>query len=167
MIRCFAKKIGFAIDEKEEIIFVYEPKPEYTQRMLSTETHEVIIISLLVLLFSIPIAFLLSLLPSRLSEKLLLSTANLQRQLDVIDENTLISETDLDGKITYISSKFLDFTGYSKDEMIGKTHAMLRDPDTHERLYVDMWQNITKGNAWTGVFKNFTKDKKRFTLKRP
>ena len=130
--------------------------------MVESGQNYIITLSLIVFFISIPIAFLLSMIPSRLNEKLSSSNEKLKMQLDIIDKNVLISETDLDGKITYMSSKYLDLIGYKKEEVLQKTHAMLKDPEVSDSVYKAMWTNILKGKAWNAIFRNFTKSQKAF-----
>ncbi|MCX6076211.1 MAG: diguanylate cyclase [Campylobacterales bacterium] len=160
--KIFSKKIDSIIKTKDGLILIFEPKVEFIDKMIASEKEYVITLTILVFLISVPIAFLLSIIPVKLNQQLSLSKQKLQMQLDIIDKNVLISETDLDGKITYISSKFLDLIGYSKNEMLGKTHSMLKDPELSDKVYKSMWQNILKGSFWNATFKNFTKDKKVF-----
>jgi len=80
------------------------------------------------------------------------------RYLKLIDQNVLISKTDLDGNIISVSEQLCILSKYEKEELIGKTHRVLRHPDMPKEIFVDIWQTITKGNIWRGEIKNRTKD---------
>lgn len=82
----------------------------------------------------------------------------LEQKLDIIDRYVITSSTDLDGIITEASEAFTKISGYSKEELIGKKHSILRHPDTKDTLYQDLWGAITHGYSWHGEIKNLAKD---------
>ena len=71
---------------------------------------------------------------------------------------TLVSTTDLNGIITYVNTAFIDASGYTGDELLGKPHNIIRHPDMPRLAFKDMWQSIKKGNTWSGLIKNRRKD---------
>lgn len=77
--------------------------------------------------------------------------------LQIIDENVLISITDARGVITDVSDAFCTFTKYSRDELIGKTHRLLKHEDTPDDFYSMMWKDIKDGK----IFKSEIKNKKK------
>ncbi|MFA5902390.1 MAG: PAS domain S-box protein, partial [Desulfobacula sp.] len=66
--------------------------------------------------------------------------------------------TDLDGKIEYVNSKFLDVTGYSQKEVLGKNPRVLKSGKTGKEVYQELWQSITHGKEWKGEFYNRKKN---------
>ena len=74
--------------------------------------------------------------------------------LRIVDENVLISITDKDGKIIDASGAFCDFVEYSKEELMGKTHKILRHSDTSDEFYINMWQHISSGKKFNTEIKN-------------
>jgi len=78
----------------------------------------------------------------------------------VINESSTVSRTDLKGKITYINEKFCSLNGYTKKEVLGKSHNILRSPDIPKAFYKELWRTIKAKNIWQGIIKNITKDKK-------
>lgn len=74
-----------------------------------------------------------------------------------IDESNILSRTSTNGKIIYVNDEFCDVTGYSQDEIIGKTHCLLKHPDTPKHVIKDLWETITAGKIWKGLIKNKTK----------
>lgn len=72
----------------------------------------------------------------------------------------LVSQTDMEGVITYANHSFIDISGYHEDELVGMPHCIMRHPDMPARVYRDMWQTITKGKEWRGFIKNLRKDGK-------
>jgi len=68
---------------------------------------------------------------------------NLAEQYKIaIDKSATVSKTDVDGKITYVNDKFLEISGYSLNELIGSTHAILRAPFVEDEVYQNMWETI-------------------------
>lgn len=76
------------------------------------------------------------------------------------DGKTLISETDTKGKIVYVNRKFTEMSGYSKEEVIGQTHNILRHPDMPREAFNQMWKTIQSAKIWEGYVKNLRKDGK-------
>jgi aerotaxis receptor len=78
----------------------------------------------------------------------------------LVPENELIiSRTDLKGIITYANDSFAQISGYTADELIGKSHNIVRHPDMPKRAFKDMWNKLQNGKKWKGVVKNLRKDK--------
>jgi aerotaxis receptor len=76
-----------------------------------------------------------------------------------LDRKTMIvSETDASGKIIYANSDFCKIAGYSKEELIGNPHSMVRHEDMPSAAFEDLWKTIQSGNVWKGIVKNKTKD---------
>lgn len=70
----------------------------------------------------------------------------------------IVSETDLQGVITYANRKFCEISGYSKEELIGKKHSLIRHPDMPKEAFEKMWETIQSGQIWHGLVKNLRKD---------
>ena len=74
------------------------------------------------------------------------------------DGTAMITETDLDGIITYANRKFVEFNGYSRKELIGLPHSIIRHPDVPVGVFKAMWKIIQKKNVWRGYLKNLCRD---------
>ncbi|MBE0495730.1 MAG: GGDEF domain-containing protein [Campylobacterales bacterium] len=85
-------------------------------------------------------------------------TYTVQDQLRVIDKNVIISSTDTRGIITDVSQAFCDVSGYTKEELIGKDHLIVRHPDTPSSTYEALWSAILQGSVWEGELKNRSKN---------
>ncbi|MBQ4833051.1 PAS domain-containing protein [Pseudoalteromonas sp. MMG010] len=70
----------------------------------------------------------------------------------------LVSTTDLRGIITYANPAFCDIAGYSKAELVGKNHNIVRHPDMPKAAFKEMWDTLKQGHSWRGVVKNRCKD---------
>jgi PAS domain S-box-containing protein len=71
---------------------------------------------------------------------------------------SLISRTDLKGKITYANQAFFEMCGYSEEELLGSPHNIVRHPDMPEIAFDDLWKTLKVGESWTGMVKNRCKN---------
>jgi diguanylate cyclase (GGDEF)-like protein/PAS domain S-box-containing protein len=89
-----------------------------------------------------------------------LETANrkISEYLEIVDKHVITSSTDARGIITEVSQAFCNISGYSKEELIGRSHNIVRHPDMPHELYREMWTTIRSGRPWHGEIKNRKKD---------
>ncbi len=81
----------------------------------------------------------------------------LQDYIQIINENVIISITNKDGLIISASEAFCKISGYTKDELLGKTHSLVKHPETSNKFYEKMWQTLLLGNIWKGEIRNKNK----------
>ncbi len=81
-----------------------------------------------------------------------------QREYPFPPNRTLVSVTDLKGRITYCNPAFIEVSGYSREELLGQPHNILRHPDMPAEAFRDMWATIESGRPWSGVVKNRRKN---------
>ena len=79
-------------------------------------------------------------------------------QKSALDKHAIVSISDRKGIITYINDKFCEISGYSREELIGNNHSIVKSGDHTFEFYNDLWKTITSGNTWNGEFKNKRKD---------
>ncbi len=79
-------------------------------------------------------------------------------EIEVPSEGLIVSHTDLHGIITHANETFSAISGYSKDELIGKPHNILRHPDMPSSLFENLWNTIKDGKMWSGYVKNMAKN---------
>ncbi len=96
----------------------------------------------------------------------------MRQNLPVIDEEivlpsgvSLVSKTDLHGKIAYANDEFVHISGYSREELIGEPHNLVRHPDMPVQVFDHLWQTIKQGNPWKGIVKNRAKDGRFYWVK--
>ncbi len=70
------------------------------------------------------------------------------------DGSTLVTMTDLKGKITYANKDFAEITGAEVAELIGKPHSVIRNPSMPRSAFQDFWETIESGHPWNGIVKN-------------
>ncbi|MFA6972569.1 MAG: PAS domain-containing methyl-accepting chemotaxis protein [Gallionella sp.] len=71
---------------------------------------------------------------------------------------TVISYTNLKGQISHANETFIELSGFTKEELIGQPHNLVRHPDMPAEAYRDLWDTLKKGHPWSGVVKNRRKD---------
>lgn len=70
----------------------------------------------------------------------------------------LVSKTDLKGQITYVNDVFVDISGFSRQELIGQNHNIVRHPDMPPQAFADLWRTLKAGYPWKGLVKNRCKN---------
>jgi aerotaxis receptor len=74
------------------------------------------------------------------------------------DSAILISKTDLKGVITSANNDFINISGFSEEELVGKSHNIVRHPDMPVEAFADLWNTVQKGKLWNGTVKNRCKN---------
>ena len=85
--------------------------------------------------------------------------------ISLMDKNIITSSTDTDGNITYVSEAFCEISGYTKEELMGRNHRIIRHPDMPDSTYKTLWNTIGKNETWTGEIKNRTKQNSFYWVK--
>ena len=74
------------------------------------------------------------------------------------EERICISQSDLDGTITYVNESFCTTAGYTAEELLGSTYELIKHPKMPDSVFQKMWDTISNGTAWTGLVQNLRKD---------
>lgn len=82
----------------------------------------------------------------------------LKQYKEAIEKSNIISKTDLDGIITFVNDEFCTISKYSKDELIGKNHNILRHPDVPPEKFYLLWETIKNKDIYKDTVKNLAKD---------
>ncbi|MEE7624948.1 methyl-accepting chemotaxis protein [Methylobacter sp. Wu8] len=69
----------------------------------------------------------------------------------------LITRTDLKGVITYVNDEFINISGFTRDELIGASHNIVRHPDMPAAAFEDLWLTLKSLRPWQGLVKNRAK----------
>ncbi len=70
----------------------------------------------------------------------------------------LVSKTNLKGVITYCNKEFMEISGFSYDELMGKNHNLVRHPDMPSEAFQSLWDDLNKKIPWTAPIKNRAKN---------
>jgi aerotaxis receptor len=74
------------------------------------------------------------------------------------DGEVIISRTDIKGRVTYVNESFVQSSGFSREEAMGKAHNIVRHPDMPPVAFEDLWNTIKEGEPWSALVKNRRKD---------
>ena len=80
------------------------------------------------------------------------------REVELPDDGFIVSTTDLKGVITSVNRLFIEISGFSRDEVVGKSQNIIRHPDMPPEAFKDLWETIKAGRPWSGIVKNRCKN---------
>ena len=92
------------------------------------------------------------------AEELKHSLSELESQKQALDAHDIVSVADATGAITYMNDRFCEVSQYGRDELIGKTHRVLKSGEHDAAFYARMWRTISSGEVWKGEICNRRKD---------
>jgi len=122
----------------------------------------IIISGVTALLIGIVLLFVLNQFSSNI-EKVNIQLHEVNNQLKyqklALDNHAIVSTTDLDGNIIYVNDKFIEFSGYSSEELIGQNHRIIKSGVHNEMFFTSMFETISKGHVWNGKVCSRNKDK--------
>lgn len=81
-----------------------------------------------------------------------------ENEYSLRDGTLIVSTTDLKGRIASVNTEFVQVSGFSEAELIGKAHNIVRHPDMPEEAFADFWRTLEGGRPWTGLVKNRRKN---------
>jgi PAS domain S-box-containing protein len=94
-----------------------------------------------------------------ISNQLRRSNAELHKLHSAVEQNPAsVIITDAKGRIEYVNRKFTELTGYRLEEVQGKTPSFLKTPETPAEVHRELWNTISQGRIWSGLFCNKRKD---------
>ena len=88
-----------------------------------------------------------------------------QRETPFPYGKVIISHTNDKGQITHVNNTFVDISGFSADELIGKSHNVVRHPDVPPEAFRDLWATVKQGRPWMGIVKNRCKNGDHYWVK--
>ena len=90
----------------------------------------------------------------------------LKQYEEITNKSSIISKTSPSGVITFVNDNFCEISGYTKEELVGRNHNIVRHPDNPKEMFEKLWHTIKdKKESWSGIIKNLTKDGKSYFVK--
>jgi len=148
---------GDLFKNTENLKIIFTPKSDALEKIHEKNIFTALIIAVTVILVSVPLSWLISIVPSSLQSKLAEAYERISKDAAIIDNYVMISTTDREGRITDVSSCFTDITGYTASEIIGKRHSVLRHPGTSPATYKELWKTVLNGQMWEGDLQDLDK----------
>lgn len=99
---------------------------------------------------------------TRIVEQLSRKNDELSHYIEIINQVAIVSKTNLEGYITYVNDFFCEISGYSKEELLGARHSIIRHPDMSNKIFEEQWNDLKSGETWKGSIKNQTKSGETF-----
>ena len=98
-------------------------------------------------------------------KELLINLSLLNEYKRAVDESAIVTKTNKSGIITYVNDEFCKISGFSRDEVLGRSHNIVRDPQNPKELFETLWKTILDKRVWKGVLRNRTKKQKAYYVK--
>lgn len=144
----------------EGIRLLMVPKENFKNYITNSHISAAGITIIFALLITLPLSWLISIVPSRIQSKLFTAYENLKRLNNTLDENVAILETDSNGTIKKASSKFYEMMGYDTNDIINKDISIIYHPNMDSDLNEHILTAVKDGSKWKGSVQNSTKDDK-------
>ncbi|MBF0358984.1 MAG: response regulator [Magnetococcales bacterium] len=95
---------------------------------------------------------------NQMSENVGKIVEELNFQKFAMDEHAIVSTTDVKGNILYVNDKFVSISGYSREELLGRNHKIVKSDEHPPEFFKDLWDTISDGKPWHGEVKNLKKN---------
>jgi len=133
---------------------LYQAYYQERQRTAGIYRLFMLLAAMLTLAYSVHVYFRLKVQRQQLEQAL----AEINNQQHALNEHAIVSVTDVRGNIIYANDKFINISGYSAEELMGKNHRMINSGEHDQQFFSEMWSTIANGKVWHGQVKNRAKD---------
>ena len=146
------------LGDKRGVLEIITPIDSELKEMTISRNKVVFTVIFIMVLLIVYYSFILLRRENELNDKNERLNDDFNDLFEDFDKYVIASKTDLKGTITYVSNRFCEISGYTKEELIGKNHNILRDEDMPKSLFKDMWKTISSKQSWEGEIKNKNKN---------
>lgn len=143
------------LNNNQGLKIVYIPNTSYINKILSDSNFKLLVV---VIPFMVILGLVLAIYPTKIREELIILLEKNSKNLKLINQNVAISLTDEKGKILEVNDAFCELTSYSKEELIGNYHTILKSGNIDENRYIELWETINSGKIWIGELENIKKN---------
>ncbi|MCW8901168.1 MAG: response regulator [Gammaproteobacteria bacterium] len=98
----------------------------------------------------------------RITDDLKMAVREGEFQLITSNQHDIVSTADVSGRIISVNEKFCEISGYSREELLGKNHRLLKSKRHPDSFYEEMWNTISNGEVWHGTICNLNKDQEEY-----
>lgn len=88
-----------------------------------------------------------------------------QREVFMKDGSAIVSSTDDEGIIQFVNEDFVEISGFTREELIGQPHSIIRHSDMPAEAFEDLWRDLKAGKPWSGYVKNRVKNGDHYWVK--
>lgn len=138
------------LKNKDGAKLIIQPNTDILKKLKQNNIKNAIIIILTVFVVSLPLAFLIAYIPSRLQVKLQNTLDKLNRSSVIIDMHVIFSSIDFNGKIIHASSAFEKITGFNKGDHISKKHIFIDKKNNEETYFENIINTLELKQTWQG-----------------
>lgn len=143
------------IDKVADVAKIYLSEIYEESRNKCSRLKQQMLLQFLVLL---AIFLMIAWLGKKLKDDILRNITLLHQYKEAVDRSSIVSKTDIGGRITYANDKFCEISGYSREELVGKPHNIVRHPEVSKAVFKEMWDDLLSKKPWSGLVKNRKKN---------
>ncbi|MFA7084269.1 MAG: ATP-binding protein [Arcobacteraceae bacterium] len=156
------EKAILMLEKLDLVVFEYEYIYKHKLEKLEAKEDFLFILTLLVLVLEAIVIFYpaskkIKINQEQFQNALTYKTKELQKSIDIISNYIIYSRTDDKGLITYASEEFSRISGFAVDELIGKSHNIVRHENMPKNYFEEILKTIKAGDSWRGEIQNKTK----------
>ena len=90
--------------------------------------------------------------------------SQLRQTMEAINRSAIVAVTDRAGIIKSVNENFCRISGYSKEELIGQNHRILKSGIHSDQYFRELWKTIASGKVWSGEIQNRSKNNEIYTV---
>lgn len=146
------------LKNNEQAVMILKTKKDYQKELVTEKFNTAIIVLSLTILLSLVMALIVSQIPTKLQDKLLKAYKKLDEFTSILNKYVITAKTKPDSTIVEVSDAFEEISGYSKEELLGKSISIVKHPEQNTHIMEELKSTISNKQVWIGNIKNRKKD---------